>query len=103
MKRNFTVNISGKIFHIDEDAYELLTNTINTFETFINDTPHKQAIIDEIEYIIAKKLHKKTPKSLEQKIITKENILGVLNKLELPSDNSEVKAHKNYLDKLKKY
>lgn len=94
MKRNFTVNISGKIFHIDEDAYELLTNTINTFETFINDTPHKQAIIDEIEYIIAKKLHKKTPKSLEQKIITKENILGVLNKLELPSDNSEVKAHK---------
>ena len=29
MKKTFEVNINGKIFHIDEDAYELLKNYLS--------------------------------------------------------------------------
>ena len=33
MKKTYTINLSGKIFHIDEDALEKLQEYINTLKT----------------------------------------------------------------------
>lgn len=34
MKKTYTINLSGKIFHIDEDALEKLQEYINTLKTY---------------------------------------------------------------------
>jgi phage shock protein PspC (stress-responsive transcriptional regulator) len=94
MKKNFTVNITGKIFHIDEDAYTILTDVIQLYETELKDTVMKESIIEELKYIIACKLSK-THSQFEQKVITKTMVQTVLTNFGIiPNDSSE-QIHKN--------
>lgn len=56
MKKNFSVNISGVIFQIDEDAYEKLTRYIDRLKLHFAETDGKDEIISDIEQRIAEML-----------------------------------------------
>ena len=49
MKKTYTINLSGKIFHIDEDALEKLQEYINTLKTYYTQEEDGNEIMDDIE------------------------------------------------------
>ena len=44
MKKTYTINLSGKIFHIDEDALEKLQEYINTLKTYYSTSDTKNIV-----------------------------------------------------------
>ncbi|MBI9035266.1 MAG: PspC domain-containing protein [Bacteroidales bacterium] len=60
MKKNFTVNISGVLFHIDEDAYKRLNQYVDSLKIHFNNDPGKDEIISDIESRVAEMLHEMT-------------------------------------------
>lgn len=53
MKKTLTINISGNIFHIDEDAYEKLNLYIQKLKKYYTKTEEGEEIIHDIEARIA--------------------------------------------------
>ena len=49
MKKTYTINLSGKIFHIDEDALEKLQEYINTLKTYYTQEEDGNESMDDIE------------------------------------------------------
>ena len=56
MKKNFSVNISGMLFQIDEDAYEKLNRYLDRLQLHFADTEGKDEIIADIEQRISEML-----------------------------------------------
>ena len=46
MKKTFPVNINGKVFYIDEDAYELLLNYLDQLQSAFPDSEGKEIVTD---------------------------------------------------------
>lgn len=59
MKKTLTINISGIIFHIDEDAYDKLNAYLDTLRKHFNKTQGKDEIITDIEGRIAELLQER--------------------------------------------
>jgi len=53
MKRTFTINISGTVFHIEEDAYEVLQKYLVTLKNHFGDSEEGKEIESDIEARIA--------------------------------------------------
>lgn len=53
MKKTFTINISGTIFHIEDDAYERLQNYLISLKNHFGNTDEGNEIIADIESRIA--------------------------------------------------
>jgi phage shock protein PspC (stress-responsive transcriptional regulator) len=53
MKKTITINLSGAIFSIDEDAYELLRNYLSRIESHFSDGGERADIMADIEGRIA--------------------------------------------------
>lgn len=53
MKKNITINLSGRLFQIDEDAYELLQQYINSLRSSFGHQNGGDEIVDDIEARIA--------------------------------------------------
>lgn len=53
MKKNITINLSGRLFQIDEDAYELLQQYINSLRSSFGHQDGGDEIVDDIEARIA--------------------------------------------------
>jgi phage shock protein PspC (stress-responsive transcriptional regulator) len=53
MKKTITINLSGSIFSIDEDAYELLRNYLSRIESHFSDGSERADIMADIEARIA--------------------------------------------------
>lgn len=49
MKKTFTVNLGGTVFHIDEDAYRLLDNYLSNLKIHFSKECGADEIIDDIE------------------------------------------------------
>lgn len=91
MKKNITVNISGVIFHIDEDAYDLLGGYLDKLSKHFKQTEGGAEIISDIEGRIAEMLGERG-KDEKPKIVTIEDIEEVITLLGDPveiSDNEE--------------
>lgn len=56
MKKNITINLCGRLFNIDEDAYELLNNYIETLRNYFRREEGGDEIADDIEERIAELL-----------------------------------------------
>ena len=56
MKKNFSVNIGGRIFNIDDDAYECLNSYLNRLRNFFAAEQGYAEIIADIEMRIAELL-----------------------------------------------
>jgi len=59
MKKNFSVNIGSRLFHIDEDAYELLQAYLGRLRTFFASDEGWDEILTDIEMRIAELLEQK--------------------------------------------
>ena len=60
MKKNFSVNISGVLFNIDEDAFEALNRYFAGLKQHFNETEGKEEIIADIESRVAEMFQVKT-------------------------------------------
>ncbi|WP_167617061.1 PspC domain-containing protein [Maribellus sediminis] len=87
MKKTFTINISGTVFHIEEDAYDILQKyLINLKSHFGNDDEGKE-ILSDIEARIAEIFSSKT--SEDKKVITVEWVDEVVKTMGTPEDFAE--------------
>jgi phage shock protein PspC (stress-responsive transcriptional regulator) len=76
MKKTFTINISGIIFHIDEDAYEKLSIYLETIKGYFTNSEGKEEIVADIESRIAEILQGKITES--KQVINIEDIGEVI-------------------------
>lgn len=87
MKKTFTINISGTVFHIEEDAYEVLQNyLVNLKNHFGNDEEGKE-ILSDIEARIAEIFTEKV--SDEKTVVTIDWVTQVMETMGTPEDFAE--------------
>jgi hypothetical protein len=84
MKKTFTINISGTVFHIEEDAYEVLQKyLVNLKRPFWSDEEGKEILAD-IEARIAEIFTEKSTD--ERKVITLQWVEEVIVTMGTPED-----------------
>jgi phage shock protein PspC (stress-responsive transcriptional regulator) len=83
MKKAIKINISGVIFHIDEDAYEILKSYLKSVERFFTGKEGKE-IIDDIESRIAELFQTRT--QTHNKVITIEHVNEIIEIMGHPGD-----------------
>lgn len=92
MKKTFTINVSGIIFHIDEDAYERLNSYINSVKSHFSKVDGKEEIINDIESRIAEILQEKITDS--KQVINIEDIKHVVSIMGQPFEFDEEEQEK---------
>ncbi|GAB3756089.1 PspC domain-containing protein [Spirosoma pomorum] len=73
MKKTISINISGVIFHIEEDGYEKLRNYLTTIQQYFSTYEDSQEIITDIENRIAEKLLVKL-KAADKQAVSVEDV-----------------------------
>lgn len=84
MKKTLTVNISGSVFHIDEDAYNVLNDYLQSIKMHFSRTDGREEIISDFEARIAEMLHEFV--SNGKQVITIEEIGKVIDVIGQPSE-----------------
>ncbi len=84
MKKAIKINISGVIFHIDEDAYEKLNAYIKSIELYFLDKEGGKEIVDDIEARIAELFQSRTDN--QKQVITIGHVNEVIGIMGDPSD-----------------
>lgn len=91
MNKTITMNLSGIIFHIEEDAYEMLNKYLSTIKGYFHDSEGRDEIMSDIESRIAEMLQEKV--STTKQAVLKmdvESVIAVMGKPEdFAGDNSE--------------
>jgi phage shock protein PspC (stress-responsive transcriptional regulator) len=97
MKKTFTINISGSIFHIDEDAYEKLQKYLHMLNRHFGTAIEGQEILQDIEARIAELLIERTGNKVE--VVNDIMVEEVIVRMGKPEDfmeqeeESSTKAH----------
>lgn len=76
MKKTFTINLSGSIFHIEEDAYEVLQKYLVNLKKYFGNSEEGKEITADIEARIAEIFRQKI--SNENKVVTTEWVNEVI-------------------------
>ncbi len=84
MKKTLTINISGIIFHIDEDAYDKLSNYLDILKSHFKKTVGKDEIITDIEGRIAELLQEQLKE--QKQVVSIEDVDEIIKILGQPSD-----------------
>ena len=87
MKKTLTVNLNGRVFTIDEDAYRLLDNYLNNLRIYFRKEEGSSEIIADFEARIEELLSEKT--RLGYEVITIEHIEEVIARVGKPDDFAE--------------
>ncbi len=85
MKKTFTINISGSVFHIDEDAYEKLQNYLQMLSSHFGANSEGREILQDIEARIAELFNEKK-QSEEKDVILEEWVDDVIERMGKPED-----------------
>ena len=85
MKKTYTINLSGKIFHIDEDALEKLQEYINTLKTYYTREEDGNEIMDDIENRIGE-LFTESLKGQFREVVTLEDVDQAIATMGTPDD-----------------
>ena len=56
MKKNITINLFGTLYNIDEDAYQLLDNYLQSMKRYFSSKDGGEEIADDIEHRVAELL-----------------------------------------------
>jgi len=100
MKKNFSVNIGGRIFNIDDDAYECLNNYLSRLRHFFAAEQGYAEIIADIEMRIAELLDLQKEQGLS--IITLKHIEDVIASMGEPDQLSDSETeHPRYAPGIK--
>ena len=87
MKKTLTVNISGIVFHIDEDAYNVLNDYLQSIRQHFSRTEGGDEIIEDIEARIAEMLKERIGDN--KQVITLDDIEEIINAIGKPSEFGE--------------
>lgn len=87
MKKTFTINISGSIFHIDDDAFEKLQRYLHMLNRHFGVAVEGQEILQDIESRIAELFIEKTGNKVE--VITDDMVEEVIARMGKPEDFME--------------
>lgn len=87
MKKTFTINISGSIFHIDDDAFEKLQKYLHMLNRHFGTAIEGQEILQDIEARIAELFIEKTNNKAE--VITDAMVDEVIARMGKPEDFME--------------
>ncbi len=103
MNKTISINIGGLFFQIDEEAYKLLENYLDSLKKHFENTEGKEEILQDIESRIAEIFQVKiengaaliVPADVEEAI----KILGKPDDIDSSGDNKEAKKEKNPVSK----
>ena len=84
MKKTLTINLSGIVFHIDEDAYEKLGIYLNTIKKSFSDSDGRDEIMADIEARIAEMLQEKVGQN--KQVVTILDINQVIDVMGRPEE-----------------
>ena len=87
MKKTFTINISGSIFHIDDDAFEKLQQYLHILNRHFGVAAEGQEILQDIEARIAELFIEKTSNKVE--VITNDMVEEIIARMGKPEDFME--------------
>lgn len=79
MKKNITINLCGRLYQIDEDAYELLSHYTDTLRNYFKKQEGGEETADDIEARIAELFDDLKAKGIEA--ITIEHVQGVIEQI----------------------
>ena len=82
MKKTFTINISGTVFHIDEDAYEKLNNYIFQINRHFGNDADAREIVEDIESRISELFQQRIKDGSE--VITIDQVNEIIAIMGLP-------------------
>ena len=87
MKKTFTINISGTVFHIEEDAYEVLQKYLVNLKNHFGSGEEGNEIISDIEARIAEIF---SEKSTDEKMVVTINMVNeIIEIMGTPEDFAE--------------
>src|SRR3990172_4745515 len=90
MNKTVTINLSGIIFHIDEDAYGKLSSYLTTIKGYFSESEGRDEIMADIENRIAEMLSEKISDRKQVVLMTDvDYVIGVMGK---PEDFAEEKT-----------
>ncbi len=100
MKKTFTINISGTMFHIDDDAFAKLQNYLDSLSRRYSGSSEGKEIIDDIEARIAELFREN--KKWETQVISIDDVNRVIETMgepnefeeEIPNDETDSKERK---------
>ncbi len=84
MKKTFTINISGTVFHIEEDAYEVLQKYLINLKNHFGSDEEGKEILSDIEARIAEIFNEKTAE--DHKVVTLDSVNEVIEIMGTPED-----------------
>ena len=84
MKKTLTVNLGGSVFHIDEDAYQLLDKYLSNLRIHFRKEEGSEEIMDDFEMRIAELLNERI--RLGYEVITIEHIEEVITRMGKPEE-----------------
>lgn len=84
MNKTITMNLSGIIFHIEEDAYEMLNKYLSTIKGYFHDSEGRDEIMNDIESRIAEMLQEKV--STTKQAVLKMDVESVIAVMGKPED-----------------
>ena len=93
MKKTFTINISGTVFYIEEDAYEKLQEYLRSLKNFFETQTGGQEILQDIESRIAELLQEK--KTEGQDAVTSEWVGEIMQRMGNPEDFADGEQTEN--------
>lgn len=79
MKKNITINLFGTLYNIDEDAYQLLDNYLQSMKRYFGTKDGGEEIADDIEHRVAELLWEKKEQGLDA--INLEIIKEIIGKI----------------------
>lgn len=94
MKKTFTINLGGTVFHIDEDAYELLDNYLSNLRIHFSKEEGAEEIVHDMELRISE-LFSERLREIREVITIKdvEEIIAQMGKPEELSGECEEESH----------
>lgn len=87
MNKTVTINISGIIFHIEEDAYEKLSKYLSTIKGYFSNTDGGNEIMSDIEARIAEMLQGKV--SAIKQVVLMADVDAVIETMGKPEEFAE--------------
>lgn len=97
MKKTVSINISGVIFHIEEDGYDKLKSYLSSIQQYFSGYEDSQEIVTDIENRIAEKLLAKL-KSAEKQAISLEDVNELISAMGTVADFEAVEEEEVFVN-----
>ncbi len=101
MKKTLTVNLGGTVFHIDEDAYQLLDKYLSNLRIHFRKEEGSEEIMNDFEMRISELFGERV--RLGHEVITIEHVEEVINRMGKPEEIFEEEETEEEKENAKKH